>query len=184
MNTGIQGAINIGWKLAAVLDGRAANLEARLDSCNAERFPVGVNLLRGSGGMFTFLSSTNYWFISLRNLILPWILPWVAAGLFVRLRFFRFLSVFGISYRNGPIVGTAAGFKGPIRGGDRLPDGKAIVFSCSRAQLREKGIRPMCFKLRVTSCLAWRGRIWWCASFSGTLVSQMMSKITHIGPRG
>ncbi|KAK0720330.1 FAD binding domain-containing protein [Lasiosphaeris hirsuta] len=124
MNTGIQDAINLGWKLAAVLDGRAANPEALLDSYDAERLPVGVNLLKGSDRMFSFLSSTNYWFVTLRNLIIPWVLPWVAASLFVRLRFFRFLSEFGISYRKGPIVGTAAGFKGPIRGGDRLPDGK------------------------------------------------------------
>ncbi|GHH32730.1 FAD-dependent monooxygenase [Lentzea cavernae] len=44
MNVGIQDAHNLGWKLAAVVTGRAD--EALLDTYHAERHPVGADLLR------------------------------------------------------------------------------------------------------------------------------------------
>jgi 2-polyprenyl-6-methoxyphenol hydroxylase-like FAD-dependent oxidoreductase len=44
MNTGIQDAVNLGWKLAADLRGRAH--PALLDSYQAERHPVGAGVLR------------------------------------------------------------------------------------------------------------------------------------------
>ncbi|MBC9718676.1 FAD-dependent oxidoreductase [Streptomyces sp. TRM66268-LWL] len=47
MNTGLQDANNLGWKLAAVLDGRAP--DSLLDSYQAERHPVGRAVLRSSG---------------------------------------------------------------------------------------------------------------------------------------
>jgi hypothetical protein len=47
MNTGIQDAANLGWKLAAAVDGWGG--EPLLDSYNAERHPVGRQVLRSSG---------------------------------------------------------------------------------------------------------------------------------------
>lgn len=47
MNTSIQDAANLGWKLAEVLRGRGG--EELLDSYQAERHPVGRAVLRGSG---------------------------------------------------------------------------------------------------------------------------------------
>ncbi|USX53357.1 FAD-dependent monooxygenase [Lentzea sp. HUAS12] len=44
MNVGIQDAHNLGWKLAAVVTGRAD--DALLDTYHAERHPVGADLLR------------------------------------------------------------------------------------------------------------------------------------------
>ncbi|MFF9581363.1 FAD-dependent monooxygenase [Streptomyces achromogenes] len=46
MNVGIQDAHNLGWKLAAVLAGRAG--DTLLDSYHAERHPVGARLLESS----------------------------------------------------------------------------------------------------------------------------------------
>ncbi|HXR70901.1 FAD-dependent monooxygenase [Actinocrinis sp.] len=51
MNTGIQDAANLGWKLAAVLNGRTADPERLLDSYHAERHPVGRQVLRSSGAL-------------------------------------------------------------------------------------------------------------------------------------
>ncbi|WP_328881603.1 FAD-dependent monooxygenase [Streptomyces sp. NBC_00299] len=49
MNTGLQDAANLGWKLAAVIDGhRPVSL---LDTYQAERHPVGKAVLRSSGGL-------------------------------------------------------------------------------------------------------------------------------------
>lgn len=49
MNTGLQDAANLGWKLAAAIQGRAP--AGLLDSYQAERHPVGRMVLRGSGAL-------------------------------------------------------------------------------------------------------------------------------------
>ncbi|MEU3449385.1 FAD-dependent oxidoreductase [Streptomyces thermolilacinus] len=49
MNTGLQDAANLSWKLAAVLRGDSGDPEALLDSYHAERHPVGTAVLRSSG---------------------------------------------------------------------------------------------------------------------------------------
>ncbi|MEV4014115.1 FAD-dependent monooxygenase [Nonomuraea angiospora] len=46
LNVGVQDAMNLGWRLAAVLRGRAP--EALLDGYHAERHPVGADLLESS----------------------------------------------------------------------------------------------------------------------------------------
>ncbi|MFD7494488.1 FAD-dependent monooxygenase [Streptomyces sp. NPDC059832] len=51
MNTGLQDAANLSWKLAAVLRGQSADPEALLDSYHAERHPVGTKVLRSSGAL-------------------------------------------------------------------------------------------------------------------------------------
>ncbi|MEV0381539.1 FAD-dependent monooxygenase [Nonomuraea sp. NPDC050643] len=48
MNTGLQDAANLGWKLAAVLRGAPESL---LDTYQAERHPVGRSVLRSSGAI-------------------------------------------------------------------------------------------------------------------------------------
>ncbi|MBO0828544.1 MAG: FAD-dependent monooxygenase [Streptosporangiales bacterium] len=49
MNTGLQDAANLGWKLAAAVHGHAPAW--LLDSYQAERHPVGTAVLRGSGAL-------------------------------------------------------------------------------------------------------------------------------------
>jgi hypothetical protein len=49
MNTGIQDAANLGWKLAAVTAGRAG--DGLLDTYQAERHPVGEQVLRSSSAL-------------------------------------------------------------------------------------------------------------------------------------
>ncbi|MEU4096957.1 FAD-dependent oxidoreductase [Streptomyces sp. NPDC026673] len=57
MNTGLQDAANLGWKLAAVARGRAA--DALLDTYQAERHPVGGMVLRSSGGIIRLAMAHN-----------------------------------------------------------------------------------------------------------------------------
>ncbi|KAI0883094.1 FAD binding domain-containing protein [Annulohypoxylon maeteangense] len=123
MNTGIQDAVNLGWKLAAVI--RKERPASFIDSYHGERFPVGQNLLRGTDRVFTFMSSTNPIFIFIRNLLLPWLLP-LQFGNKSRVReMFRVMAEFDITYRDSGFVGTALGLKGSnVRGGDRMLDGK------------------------------------------------------------
>ncbi|KAI3339618.1 FAD binding domain-containing protein [Ustulina deusta] len=122
MNTGIQDAVNLGWKLAAVLRGEKP--DSLLDTYHNERHRVGQYLLTSTDKAFTYVTSTNPIYLFLRNLILPWVLPIVARNKSRLLKQFEFISQLRIRYRRSDIVGTAPGFNGPIKGGDRAVDGK------------------------------------------------------------
>ncbi|KAI8631785.1 hypothetical protein F5Y19DRAFT_376106 [Xylariaceae sp. FL1651] len=122
MNTGIQDAINLGWKLAAVLRGEKP--DSFLDSYNNERHAIGQHLLATTDRGFTYLTSANPIYLYLRNLILPWVLPLVVRNKTRVMNQIKFISQLRIRYRRSDIVGTAPGFSGPIKGGDRAVDGK------------------------------------------------------------
>jgi NADPH-dependent dioxygenase len=59
MNTGIQDAYNLAWKLAGVIHGHAG--EALLDSYAAERVPVGEQLLGSTNRATTLIQMSNPW---------------------------------------------------------------------------------------------------------------------------
>ncbi|ORT53812.1 FAD-dependent monooxygenase [Streptomyces sp. CB03238] len=59
MNTGLQDAANLSWKLASVLRGEAPDPEALLDSYHAERHPVGTMVLRSSGALVRLAMARN-----------------------------------------------------------------------------------------------------------------------------
>lgn len=123
MNTGIQDAVNLGWKLASALHGECKDPNAMLESYDIERRRVGEHLLNGTDRVFQFGTSTNPLFLFLRNSLMPWVLPWLLANRGRRARLFRFMSELGVRYRQSPIVGTGSTYRGPLRGGDRAPDG-------------------------------------------------------------
>ncbi|TLD04902.1 uncharacterized protein PgNI_09783 [Pyricularia grisea] len=126
MNAGLQDAINLGWKLSAVLRGAAD--ESLLDTYEEERRPIGLELLRTTDNMFRFFATTNRFLIWLRALIGPWLPPLLVGTQARRRRFFKWITMLSISYRgSSSIVATATGFKGPVMGGDRAPDGKLLV---------------------------------------------------------
>ncbi|MFJ8003251.1 FAD-dependent monooxygenase [Streptomyces fagopyri] len=64
MNTGLQDAANLGWKLALVVNGHAA--PALLDTYQAERHPVGRSVLRSSGGIVRLAMAKRPWTLALR----------------------------------------------------------------------------------------------------------------------
>jgi len=76
MNTGLQDAVNLGWKLAAVLNGWAP--EALLDSYHSERHPVGRAVLRSSGLNLRLAMAHNPAEIALR-LVRTWVVKHVPA---------------------------------------------------------------------------------------------------------
>jgi len=124
MNTGMQDAWNLGWKLALVVLGRA---EAKLlDTYEAERWPIGRRLLRYTDRLFGFFvrvmsgSALASWF---RRTVVARILPLVFRRERVRAWAFRFVSELAISYPKSPAVteGPQRPKRGP-RPGDRLPD--------------------------------------------------------------
>ncbi|MDI3390745.1 FAD-dependent monooxygenase [Streptomyces sp. B-S-A8] len=67
MNTGLQDAANLSWKLAAVLRGRSP--EALLDTYQSERHPVGRAVLRSSGAIIRLAMAHNHPQYALRSLL-------------------------------------------------------------------------------------------------------------------
>ncbi|MFB7243097.1 FAD-dependent oxidoreductase [Streptomyces populi] len=65
MNTGLQDAANLGWKLAAVFNGQVD--AALLDTYQAERHPVGASVLRSSGGIVRLAMAKHPWTRALRG---------------------------------------------------------------------------------------------------------------------
>lgn len=59
LNTGIQDAANLSWKLVAVLRGDTHEPEALLDSYHGERHPVGAAVLRTSGAIVRLAMAHN-----------------------------------------------------------------------------------------------------------------------------
>ncbi|MEU1115545.1 MULTISPECIES: FAD-dependent monooxygenase [unclassified Streptomyces] len=59
MNTGLQDAANLSWKLAAAVNGTAP--EGLLDTYQAERHPVGRAVLRSSGGLVRLAMAKRPW---------------------------------------------------------------------------------------------------------------------------
>ena len=116
MNTGIGDAINLAWKLAAVVQGRAP--DSLLDSYEAERLPFARRLVETTDRVFGFLSANGPVAEIVRTGIAPRIMPLLARLPVTREYLFRTISQTVVHYRHAPLnSGTA----GRIRGGDRLP---------------------------------------------------------------
>ncbi|WP_328747548.1 FAD-dependent monooxygenase [Streptomyces sp. NBC_00285] len=64
MNTGLQDAANLSWKLAQVVGGHAA--PELLDTYQSERHPVGRSVLRSSGGIVRLAMAKRPWELALR----------------------------------------------------------------------------------------------------------------------
>ncbi len=128
MNTGIQDAWNLGWKLALVA--RGAAYETLLDSYEAERWPVGRLLLRSTDrafALFTRVMSASTIAAWIRRTVAARVLPRILTSKRLRAFAFRFISELGIHYRNSPVVteGKPRLRAGP-RAGDRLPDAPVL----------------------------------------------------------
>ncbi|KAL1893043.1 hypothetical protein Sste5346_006724 [Sporothrix stenoceras] len=136
MNTGLGDAANLGWKLAAAV--RAAQsskattstlglTDTLLLSYNAERRPIGERLLKTTDKMFIAATTATPFFVWLRNNVLRFIAPLVVRVRRRREQIIGSMNQLRVRYRRSPVVGTAPGWKGVVRGGDRAPDGKVIA---------------------------------------------------------
>jgi 2-polyprenyl-6-methoxyphenol hydroxylase-like FAD-dependent oxidoreductase len=129
MNTGIQDAVNLSWKLAMVLRGQKP--DRFLDSYNSERHRVGEKLLQRTDRLFEMMATTNCLYLWLRNTLVPWVVPWFMGSRERRAKGFRFVTQLGIRYRHSPVVGTGSGYRGKLRGGDRAPDAGVRSAECA-----------------------------------------------------
>ncbi len=116
MNTGVGDAVNLGWKLAAVLQGRASR--ALLETYEQERLPVARRLVATTDRVFDRVTGSTWRARLARRLLFRWLLPAALAT-----RRGRRLAGAGIGqvrlrYRSSPL---SKGRAGRVHGGDRLP---------------------------------------------------------------
>jgi 2-polyprenyl-6-methoxyphenol hydroxylase-like FAD-dependent oxidoreductase len=116
MNTGIGDAINLAWKLAAVLKGKAP--DSLLDSYNTERLAFARKLVDTTDRLFTFITAEGSFANFVRTRIAP-LFATVAYG-FESVREFMFsvISQITLNYHESLL---SEGMAGQVRGGDRLP---------------------------------------------------------------
>lgn len=140
MNTGIQDAVNLAWKLAHTLTGRAH--QSILDTYEPERAPIGRLVLRMSDRAFTVATSTNSILRFARAHVAPAILPLAAKITSGRGAVFRTVSQLNISYPRSPLSATGPGGSSRRAGaGDRLPD-ELLAPGTGARTLHELTARP------------------------------------------
>jgi 2-polyprenyl-6-methoxyphenol hydroxylase-like FAD-dependent oxidoreductase len=116
MNTGIGDAVNLAWKLAAVLRHRAdASL---LDTYEPERIAFARRLVDTTDRAFTVVTSPGRVARAVRLQVVPRVVPLLVKGSAVRRLMFRTVSQTAVNYRDSPL---SQGHAGAVHGGDRLP---------------------------------------------------------------
>jgi 2-polyprenyl-6-methoxyphenol hydroxylase-like FAD-dependent oxidoreductase len=116
MNTGIGDAVNLAWKLAAVLNGEAG--DGLLDTYEVERMAFARRLVATTDRAFTLVTTRGAFAQWVRTGLVPRVVPWLFRLPPVRRYAFRTLSQIGIHYRGSSL---SVGAAGAVRGGDRLP---------------------------------------------------------------
>jgi 2-polyprenyl-6-methoxyphenol hydroxylase-like FAD-dependent oxidoreductase len=117
MNTGIQDAFNLGWKLAMVARGQSS--QVLLDSYQAERVPIAEGVLALTHGlvrMFTITSPRTRW---LRDRLLPAAMAIPAA----ERAYINRLAQVSPKYKGGPLSAPGGRARSAgVASGERLPD--------------------------------------------------------------
>jgi 2-polyprenyl-6-methoxyphenol hydroxylase-like FAD-dependent oxidoreductase len=126
MNSGIQDAFNLGWKLAFVLRRKAK--PGLLDSYTTERLPIAQNIIRTTDHVFNLATSDRFFSKTFRLYLFPLMVkslfPILGNRNWIRQYFFKSISEIGIQYRKSVLSHQAfkdiSLFRSPIAG-DRLP---------------------------------------------------------------
>ncbi len=128
MNTGIQDAYNLAWKLAMVIKGEAD--ETLLDTYNEERLANAKRLLETTDRMFELAAGSDWLMSFIRTTIFPPIAGFVASLEMVSKRVFPLISQIGINYRDDVLSQHTDDEPEHVKAGDRLPyflvDGRSI----------------------------------------------------------
>jgi 2-polyprenyl-6-methoxyphenol hydroxylase-like FAD-dependent oxidoreductase len=129
MNTGIQDAFNLGWKLALAVRGVAA--PGLLDTYQTERHPIARSVLLGTHLGTRVVLARN----PLMEAVREYVIPAAVSVPPVRRRFLSAISQLGVGYRGSPLSvdteeersrwGKLRRDRG-VRPGDRIPDAPLI----------------------------------------------------------
>ena len=120
MNTGLQDAYNLAWKLAMVVKGEAD--ETLLDSYESERIPVAQRLLSTTDRAFRLVVADTWLAAFFRTKIMAKLASIAMRRERVRRVAFRTISQIGIQYRDSALSKTLPGIPATApAGGDRFP---------------------------------------------------------------
>jgi hypothetical protein len=197
LNVGIQDAMNLGWKLAAVVQKRAH--PDLLDSYHSERHPAGLDLAENTRAQTALITGLGPEVRALRSFLSKAV---DCAPNFSRL-IARALSALDVAYRPAspdahPLVGTRAY---DAEGEGILPllhDGRPVLLTDAarrstpevRAQAAQRGIAVHANRLPLTGGAQWSGvtaavlrpdgHVWWATeqrpdrdAFAGTVCSAL-----------
>lgn len=116
MNTGILDAINLAWKLTAVVKGQAP--DNLLDSYEVERQAFARKLVETTDRLFTFATAEGGFADFIRTRIAPVFASVAYKSEHIREYLFRIVSQTMLEYHDSPL---SQGKAGTVKGGDRLP---------------------------------------------------------------
>lgn len=116
MNTGILDAINLAWKLAAVVKGTAP--DSLLDSYEVERRAFALTLVESIDRLFTLATAQGRFADFVRTRVAPLLASVAYQNEHAREYLFRTVSQTSLNHHGSPL---SSGRAGTVQGGDRLP---------------------------------------------------------------
>jgi len=143
MNTGIQDAYNLAWKMALVLKGKAS--EKLLETYNEERLENAKHLLQTTDRMFQFAAGEEWLLAFLRTNVLPSVANFLLSLDAVRQFVFPLVSQIGINYRHSSLSRHAGDEHFDVKAGDRMP-----YFSVNGTSVYDKLREPRFHWLRFS----------------------------------
>lgn len=151
MNTGIQDAVNLGWKLALVCRGLAS--DELLSSYERERLPIADSVLHMTNRLFRVATSSSPFLRFFRPRAAATVVPIALRMSTLRTLGFRVISQLGIHYRRSPlsVEGSPRLRRGP-HAGDRMPDAGIVVDDV--ANTLHRCLSPTAFQLVLCGPLA------------------------------
>jgi len=119
MNTGLQDAYNLAWKLALVLKGHSS--DRLLDTYHKERYPFAKWLLKFTDRGFSMISSRNVFISWFRIHLAPILLRRALKKEGVGTKMFKTVSQIWYGYDSSPLSVTHSTQKLRFKAGDRFP---------------------------------------------------------------
>jgi 2-polyprenyl-6-methoxyphenol hydroxylase-like FAD-dependent oxidoreductase len=116
MNTGIGDAVNLAWKLAMVITGKAPS--SLLDTYESERMAFAKRLVNTTDQAFKFVTANGVIARFMRIQVAPVVIPLMFRFRFMRLFLFRTVSQIAIQYRGSKL---SEGHACALVAGDRIP---------------------------------------------------------------
>ncbi len=127
MNTGLQDAHNLGWKMAMVLKQMAK--PTLLNTYNEERLPFAQSLIQNTDKGFKMITSENWWIKNFRNYIILPLIGKLMKFEFLQVFEYKTLSQLFYSYKNHSLSKSLTKQNLKFKAGDRLPSVEPEFFT-------------------------------------------------------
>lgn len=144
MNTGLQDAANLAWKLAAVLQHDAP--ESLLETYESERLPVARDTIAFTDKLFSLAAGQSGWRARVRDALAPVVVGPASRLGFVQEKAFRKFAQLDIRYGENPFLAPTGPSNAPARPGIRAPNAQL-----SRHQDLFAVLAGYCFHVLVLS---------------------------------